>query len=116
MTFTFPWPTKALSPNWRGHWAQKAAAVKAYKTACRRIVGETVVTPSFLPPDATMAVLMRFYPPSKRHYDWDNLLASMKAGLDGMADALGVDDNIFRPSIEVMAEVRGMVVVEVSIK
>jgi len=33
-----------------------------------------------------------------------------------MADALGVDDNIFRPSIEVMAEVRGMVVVEVSIK
>jgi len=63
-----------------------------------------------------MAVLMRFYPPSKRHYDLDNLLASMKAGLDGMADALGVDDNIFRPSIEVMAEVRGMVVVEVSIK
>lgn len=70
MIFTFPWPTKALSPNWRGHWAQKSAAVKAYRTACKRIVCETATDTLSLPPDATIGVLMRFYPPSKRKYDW----------------------------------------------
>lgn len=116
MIFTFPWPTKALSPNWRGHWAQKAAAVKAYRTACKRIVCETATDTLSLPPDATIDVLMRFYPPSRRAYDWDNCLASFKSGLDGLADGLGVNDNLFKPSVEVMPGVLGQVVVEVTVQ
>jgi len=107
---------KALSPNWRGHWAVKASAVKAYKTACKRIVAETKVDVLSLPPDATVAVLMRFYPPSKRKMDMDNAIASMKAGLDGLADGLGCDDSLFRISAEWGDKVAGMVVVEVTIK
>jgi crossover junction endodeoxyribonuclease RusA len=33
----------------------------------------------------------------KRHRDADNCLAAAKAGLDGMADALGVNDRHFQP-------------------
>jgi crossover junction endodeoxyribonuclease RusA len=35
--------------------------------------------------------------PDKRHRDADNCLAAAKAGLDGMADALGVNDRHFQP-------------------
>ncbi len=116
MTFTFPWPPRMLSPNVSGHWAKKASTKKAYRTACKRIVDETQVNLSGMPPDATVSVLMRFYPPSKRHYDWDNLIASMKAGLDGLADGLGVNDNLFRPTIEVAENTSGgKVVIQVEV-
>lgn len=36
-------------------------------------------------------------PPDHRERDRDNLLASMKAGLDGVASALQIDDSRFRP-------------------
>jgi crossover junction endodeoxyribonuclease RusA len=35
--------------------------------------------------------------PDKRHRDADNCLAASKAGLDGVADALIVDDKRFQP-------------------
>ena len=38
---------------------------------------------------------MVFVPPDRRLYDRDNLVARMKSGLDGMCDALGIDDNQF---------------------
>lgn len=37
-------------------------------------------------------LILRFVPPDRRHYDRDNLIARMKSGLDGMCDALGIDD------------------------
>jgi crossover junction endodeoxyribonuclease RusA len=40
---------------------------------------------------------LTFYMPDKRHRDADNCLAAAKAGLDGMASALGVDDRHFQP-------------------
>lgn len=36
---------------------------------------------------------LTFYPPTRRSYDLDNLLARCKAGLDGLADVVGVDDS-----------------------
>ena len=42
------------------------------------------------------AVGLLFNPPDRRHRDWDNLVASMKAGLDGIADGLKTDDRGFR--------------------
>ena len=38
-----------------------------------------------------------FVSPDKRHRDLDNCLAAAKAQLDGIADALGVNDKRFRP-------------------
>jgi crossover junction endodeoxyribonuclease RusA len=40
---------------------------------------------------------LTFFMPDKRHRDADNCLAAAKAGLDGMADALGVNDRHFQP-------------------
>lgn len=36
-----------------------------------------------------------FHPPDKRKRDRDNIIASFKAGQDGLADAWGIDDNEF---------------------
>ena len=38
-----------------------------------------------------------FFTPDARKRDLDNLLAAMKPALDGMAQAIGVDDALFRP-------------------
>ena len=40
---------------------------------------------------------LTFLMTDKRHRDADNCLAAAKAGLDGMADALGVNDRHFQP-------------------
>ena len=58
-------------------------------------------------------VALVFHPPDKRKRDWDNMIASVKAGLDGLADALKVDDSKWRISIEVSQQIGGMVKVEV---
>ena len=42
-------------------------------------------------------VSIRFYPPDNRHRDADNMVAMLKHGLDGIADALGVNDRRFKP-------------------
>lgn len=101
ITLTLPWPPVELSPNRPGHWAKKAKAKKAYRTACKAICEAYPYQGGSLPPDALLSVSMRFHPPSRRRYDWDNLMARMKSGLDGVAQALGVDDAIFRPSMEI---------------
>lgn len=43
-----------------------------------------------VPADARLVVT--FYPPDNRRRDTDNMLASIKVGLDGIAAASGVDD------------------------
>jgi len=58
-------------------------------------------------------VKITFYPPDKRHRDADNMIASMKAGFDGVADALKVDDKLFRPTFVFSDEVKGMVKFEI---
>ncbi len=61
----------------------------------------------------SLAVTLRFVPPDRRARDIDNLVASMKSGLDGLADVLGVDDSRWALSAELAGEVGGFVRVEV---
>lgn len=42
-----------------------------------------------------MHMHIQFRAPDRRRYDRDNLVARMKAAIDGIADALGVDDHLF---------------------
>jgi crossover junction endodeoxyribonuclease RusA len=58
-----------------------------------------------LPEGAPLRVTLKIYPPDKRRRDWDNIVASLKSGLDGIADALGIDDSRFRLSIDMLPEV-----------
>ena len=95
--FVLPWPPKGLSPNARLHWAARSKPKKQYREACRL----QVLAQGARPMEGCLRVQMEFVPPDRRKRDWDNLVASMKAGLDGLADALQVDDAQFVLSFHV---------------
>lgn len=112
ITCILPWPPMRLNPNVRQHWSAHARAKRLYRAACHiharaqgvgRLQAEKV------------AVRLVFVPPDRRRRDLDNLIAAMKAGLDGLADALGVDDRCFTLAAELLTdgEIGGMVRVEV---
>jgi len=106
-----PWPDKRLSPNARVHWRALAHA----KKMARKIAFYTVKEAGIGKIDAD-SVLVRysFFPPSQRRYDMDNLIASMKAAGDGIADAIGIDDGAWTLAIAPRGPVErnGMVKVE----
>ncbi len=110
-----PWPAKALSPNARVHWAVLAKAKKAYRTRCR-VIGSQAGLGAVPVGDRPVAVHLTFFAPDRRARDWDNLVASMKAGLDGLADAMGVDDSRWRLSFTLDPEPVPGGVVAVSIE
>lgn len=101
MIITLPWPSPALSPNARLHWRAKVGP----KAGAKRVAAwSTVAATGFhakrdaLKGDDKIAVRIVFYPPDKRHRDADNMVASIKAALDGVADALAINDRRFMPS------------------
>ena len=108
---TLPWPLRELSPNWRGHWAKKAKAVKAYRKACFVLAKEAGLT--FDGP-GEVHLWITFNKPSRRATDDDNLVASFKAGRDGIADAMGIDDSRFVMHPFVSDRIAGTVVVRLS--
>ena len=120
MKITLPWLHPKLSPNARTHWAVRSKLVKE-----ARYVAE-VMTLSVMESwerdvyrfSQRIPVTITFNPPDKRHRDKQNMPASYstKAYLDGIADAIGVDDNLFHPTFAYGEIVKGgAVVVEVSI-
>jgi crossover junction endodeoxyribonuclease RusA len=52
-----------------------------------------------VPAAGDIAILVRFVPPHGR-FDRANFPALFKAGIDGISDALGVNDRRFLPSYE----------------
>lgn len=114
MIITLPWPPSELSPNSRPpHWSVHARAKKRYRSACALTAlsqGATKLQAEML------QVHLTFVPPDRRARDLDNLIASMKSGLDGLADVLGVDDSRWRLAAELIVDgtVGGLVRVEVA--
>lgn len=100
-----PWPPKELSPNARMHFRAKAAAVKAYRETAYWLAHKADMPP--FPEAGGIAVRFDFHPPDKRRRDLDNMLASIKAGVDGIADAWGVDDQRFGFWLSREAPVKG---------
>ena len=101
---TLPWPSADLSPNSRCHWSKKAKAAKA----ARQHAGwATKAAGEVIEGVGSIDLHISFYPPNKRKFDLDGLLSRMKSALDGVADALGVDDNRFTLRIERCAPIKG---------
>ena len=92
MRVPLPWPPRALSPNARTHWGTKARAVNRYRADCRYAAKAMGLRP--VKADA-LRVHLTFHPPNGNRRDDDNLIASVKPGLDGLADVLGVDDGLW---------------------
>lgn len=111
MIVTLPWPNRILSPNARAHWAvlskaKRKARVDAYWLAKAERPGV---------PSAAPLVSLDFLPPDNRRRDLDNLIASMKAALDGIAEAMGCDDHTFRLAAKIgPARKGGAVIVTVT--
>lgn len=112
-SFVLPWPPSNLSPNARLHWGARQRLVRQYRQVC----WSTALQQGAKPIEADrVAVHLVFVPPNRRARDWDNLIASMKSGLDGLADAISVDDSRWRLSFEVAeGEIGGMVRVRVEV-
>ncbi|MDE2098921.1 MAG: endodeoxyribonuclease RusA [Patescibacteria group bacterium] len=101
-----PFPPSPLSPNSRLHWRRVATVKKAYRHACWALAKEAGLKVDW---EGKIHVFMDFYPPDRRHRDDDNMVAAFKAGRDGIADALGVDDKRFVIHPLVREEIGGMV-------
>jgi crossover junction endodeoxyribonuclease RusA len=91
-----PWPPKELSPNARVNWRKlrgPQSPGERYKQTAWALCKEARLTVA--PGDGWISLFITFSPPDRRRRDIDNMLASLKSGLDGIALALGVDDQRF---------------------
>ena len=96
------WPPSELSPNARLHWARLAKAKKEYLAICNSVSKEQLKKYKYDSLPERLVLEMTFIPPDRRSYDRDNLVARMKAGIDGLADALRIDDKRFNTVISTM--------------
>jgi crossover junction endodeoxyribonuclease RusA len=100
LTVSLPFPAPELFPNRvRGHWA-KTSGAKAQAIADAYALTYQAVSRHkgpWYPPTGAIPLRLEFFPPDKRHRDLDNMLAAMKASLDGVATALTVNDKQFGP-------------------
>ena len=110
MQIELPYPPKELSPNATLHWAKKMKFKKSYRHTCWAL---TLAQKLVAPPEGRIDIQITFYPPDRRHRDADNMVASIKAGLDGVADALKVNDKRFLPTFKFSEEPLGKVVIEI---
>ena len=95
LKIVLPFPAAALNPNrrsgrsWQATADEKAEAVQMGKIATLdALKGKrpVIATP--------VKFSITFYCPDRRRRDLDNLLASLKHGLDGIAHATGIDDSV----------------------
>lgn len=111
VTITLPWPAKELQSNARCHWSVKSRATKAARSAAFWLGKEAKVGAW---PDAVLR--FTYHPPDRRRRDCQDVPNSLKASIDGIADAMGVDDYGFKVHYPPeFSEVRkgGAIVVEI---
>jgi crossover junction endodeoxyribonuclease RusA len=103
---TLPFPDARLNPNRsKGvHWAATSALRKSARTAAwalTRVAVAKATEAMFNPGQGikadTIPLTITFIQPDRRHRDRDNLLAACKPALDGVADALEINDSQFDP-------------------
>lgn len=87
-----PWPPKILSRNVRAHWAEKARATKSARHTAWSLCKEAGVRLH----DETVEIHFQYFPPNRYRRDAQNMPDMLKASIDGIADALGIDDHTFR--------------------
>jgi hypothetical protein len=96
MMIELPWPDKALSPNSRVHWSQKAKAAKAArKTGGLAAIAAGYNLMTFDQYEGKLHLWIDYYAKTRNYPDADNCLSASKAYIDGISDALGVNDRRF---------------------
>lgn len=104
----FAWPSPDLNQNNTAKWPKINAAREA------RAMAKGLA--AHVSPDPRARLVFSFFPPDRRRRDIQNMPGIMKPYIDGIADAMGVDDNGFRPQFPDRfgdAEGPGFVLVEI---
>ena len=84
------WPARALWQNEKCHWRIKGRTRAAQRKEAWALGREAELPKS---PDARLT--FTFCPPDRRRRDRHNMPETMKGAIDGIADAMGVDDEFF---------------------
>ena len=96
LTVTLPWPSRLLFPNARTFWANKARVVKRHRAWGYWGAFEQLMAAQMKPaPVGKVRYRIIVVPKCYRNRDEDNLVAACKSYLDGIADAMRVNDKIF---------------------
>jgi len=108
ITITIPHPPLPCRPNSRTHWRKKSQAVKAYRYQAAAYARSLLGGAGINPPRWQKAKVRVVWRCTKRiHPDPDNIIASLKAAFDGLADAglIANDKGLWpeRPVIETSA-------------
>jgi hypothetical protein len=96
LTITLPIPSRGLSPNARLHWRNKGSLTKKARWYAKVRTTDAIAKLQRRP--VVTGYSLAFHYPDARRRDDDNAQASTKAYRDGIADALGIDDNTLRMS------------------
>jgi crossover junction endodeoxyribonuclease RusA len=93
-----PFPAPELNPNrCKGkHWASTVALRKSARETATLLTRQASRGVTF-PMGHEVSLRIVFIQPDRRLRDRDNLMASFKNSIDGIADALGIDDSAFNP-------------------
>lgn len=119
LTIILPWPDPKLFPNAKGgkHWAVYQAE-KARSRADGHYAAKLALGRNTFSAQGRVPVSVLFAFPDKRSRDIEGCIGAIKHHIDGIANALGVDDKIFRPWVLddcLDAEKKGFVKVEIGI-
>lgn len=100
---TLPFPDSRLNPNRsKGvHWASTSALRKKARAdawmVTRAAASKTPWFGTERRAPESVPLIVTFIQPDRRARDRDNLLAAFKPSLDGVADALEINDSQFEP-------------------
>lgn len=95
-----PWPNSALAGHNKGHWAIKAKVVATHRAWAFHATRAAKVPA--VPDAGDIAIRFRFVPPHNRG-DRTNYPILLKPYIDGIAEALGINDRRFLPSYDYAA-------------
>jgi hypothetical protein len=92
------WPNRAAGKHWTAkHKAKVAAREAGYYAALKRRFESSKNPPNF--PGEAIPLSLVFCASNARRYDLDGALSACKPMLDGIAQALGIDDSRFDPVV-----------------
>ncbi|WP_444668381.1 hypothetical protein [Cereibacter changlensis] len=97
ITVRAPWPPHELSPNDRSPNWLKRKKKRSHRSACFMMAKAANHCRKIENQPLTFHMICH---PPKQRWDDDNLIAAMKAGRDGIAEALGVNDKNFKVTME----------------
>lgn len=94
ITVTLPWPDRALWQNARVHWTALRSATRSARQRAHwecQSAGIRYLTITGRP-----LLAWTFHKPPRSRADLPNVIGAQKPAIDGIQDALGIDDNGFR--------------------